>query len=300
MTERRTDMLAILFADIAKSTALYETLGDKLAQNLIGRCILLLSEVTIRHQGRVIKTIGDEVMCTFPSASNAVEAAVEMQQALEDMTIDEKPEILPPNIYVGFHFGPVISEAGDVFGDAVNVAARMVQLAKERQIFTTEETVEILSPEHRESTRCVDKTTIKGKSGEIKIFEVVWERQDVTVMLDNSVQSVTLRYRLELNYGSQHLTVDEAKPSATLGRQPHNDIVVSDRRVSRSHARIEYRRGKFFLVDQSTNGTFALVQGKKSISLKRDETQLLGDGLIGLGREATADDPDLINYSIKM
>jgi len=53
-------------------------------------------------------------------------------------------------------------------------------------------------------------------------------------------------------------------------------------------------------VDQSTNGTFALAQGKKSVSLKRDETQLLGGGLIGLGREADADDPDLIEYSIKM
>ncbi len=300
MTERKTDMLAILFADIAKSTGLYESLGDKIAQNLIGRCILLLSDVTLRHQGRVIKTIGDEIMCTFPTANDAVEAAMEMQQSLEDLTIEENPEILPPNIYVGFHFGPVISEAGDVFGDAVNVAARMVQVAKERQIFTTEETVKMLAADHRENTRCVDKTTIKGKSGEVSIFEVVWERQDVTVMIDDSVEAVTQRYRLEVSYGSQHLTMDEGKPSATLGRQPHNDIVVNDRRVSRSHARIEYRRGKFFLVDQSTNGTFALIQGKKSISLKRDETQLLGDGLIGLGREATASDPDLIQYSVKM
>ena len=300
MTERKTDMVAILFADIAKSTTLYETLGDKVAQNLIGRCIMLLSEVTIRHMGRVIKTIGDEIMCTFPAAENAVEAAIEMQQSLEDLTIEENPEIMPPNIYVGFHFGPVIMEAGDVFGDAVNVAARMVQVAKERQIFTTEETVEMLLAEQRENTRCVDKTTIKGKSGEVSIFEVVWERQDVTVMLDSSLESVTQRYRLEVSYGGQGLTIDEERPTATLGRQPHNDIVVNDRRVSRSHARIEYRRGKFFLIDQSTNGTFALVQNKKSISLKRDETQLLGDGLIGLGREATADDPDLIHYSVKM
>jgi class 3 adenylate cyclase len=300
MTERKTDMLAILFADIAKSTTLYETLGDKIAQNLIGRCILLLSEVTLRHQGRVIKTIGDEIMCTVPTANDAVEAAIEMQQSLEDLTIEESPEILPPNIYVGFHFGSVIREAGDVFGDAVNVAARMVEVAKERQIFTTEETVEMLSPEYSENTRCVDKTTIKGKSGEISIYEVIWERQDVTVMLDNSMEAVTHRYRLELRYGSQQLTVDEGRPTATLGRQPHNDIVVNDRRVSRSHARIEYRRGKFFLVDQSTNGTFALVQKKKNISLKRDETQLLGDGVIGLGREADPDDPDLIDYSVKM
>jgi class 3 adenylate cyclase len=301
MTERKTDMVAILFADIAKSTSLYETLGDKIAQNLIGRCLMLLSDVTVRHGGRVVKTIGDEIMCTFSTPDDVVEAAMEMQQCLEDITIEENPEIAAPNIYVGFHFGPVINQGGDVFGDAVNVAARMVQVAKERQIFTTEDTVHMLADEHRANTRWIDKTTIKGKGGEINIYEVVWERQDVTVMLDeDSMRSPALRCRLEVTYAGQEMTIDESRPAAALGRQPHNDIVVNDRRASRSHARIEYRRGKFFLIDQSTNGTFALVQGKKQISLKRDEAQLLGEGKIGLGREATADDPDLISYVIKM
>ena len=301
MTERKTEMVAILFADIAQSTALYETLGDKIAQNLIGRCLMLLSDVTIRHGGRVIKTIGDEIMCTFSTPDEVVEAAMEMQHCLEDITIEEKPEIAAPNIYVGFHFGPVINEGGDVFGDAVNVAARMVQLAKERQIFTTEDTVNMLADKHRANTRWIDQTTIKGKGGEIKIYEVVWERQDVTVMLDeDAMKSPALQCRLELTYAGQELTIDESRPTATLGRQPHNDIVVNDRRVSRSHARIDYRRGKFFLVDQSTNGTFALIQGKKNLSLKRDEAQLLGDGKIGLGREATADGTDLIDFVIKI
>ena len=79
-----------------------------------------------------------------------------------------------------------------------------------------------------------------------------------------------------------------------------NDVVVNDNRVSRSHAKIEYRRGKFVLIDQSTNGTFVLFQGKKPIDIKRDEAPLLGTGIISLGREVNPDSPLSIHYSIKM
>jgi len=85
-----------------------------------------------------------------------------------------------------------------------------------------------------------------------------------------------------------------------MGRQSHNDVIVNDNRVSRTHARIEYRRGKFVLVDQSSNGTFALIQGKKSISLKRDEATLLGNGIIALGREPDPDSPEIIRFAIKI
>ena len=299
MTTRKTVTLAILFADIAKSTHIYESLGDKIARSLISKCINIMSDTTERHHGTVIKTIGDEVMCTFPTADDAVEAAKDMHQALEEITIEEKPGYPPPNIYVGIHYGSVISEGGDVFGDAVNVAARMVSAAKQRQIITTEETIETLSEEHKSSSRCIDKTTIKGKSGEVKIYEVIWERQDVTVMLDSPMEAVTLKTHLELECHGQKLDVDESRPSITLGRQSHNDVVVNDNRVSRTHARIEYRRGKFVLVDQSTNGTFALIQGKKSISLKRDEATLLGNGIIALGREPNPDSPEIIRFAIK-
>jgi class 3 adenylate cyclase len=300
MTTRKTVTLAILFADIAKSTHLYESLGDKIARSIVAKCITIMSNATERHGGTVIKTIGDEVMCTFPTANDAVEAAKDMHQALEEIAIDEKPGYPSPNIYVGIHLGPVIGEGGDVFGDAVNVASRMVSIAKQRQIITTEETVEALSEEHKSSVRCIDKTTIKGKSGELKIYEVIWERQDVTVMLDSPMESVALRTRLEISYHDQTVKVDESQPSITLGRQNHNDVVVNDNRVSRTHARIEYRRGKFVLIDQSTNGTYALIQGKKNIVVKRDEATLIGHGIIALGREADPDSPDVIHYAIKL
>ena len=70
-----TATLAILFADISRSTQIYETVGDKAAQELVGDCLARLSEVTVQHQGTVIKKIGDEIMCTFPTANQALAAA---------------------------------------------------------------------------------------------------------------------------------------------------------------------------------------------------------------------------------
>lgn len=300
MTTRETVTLAILFADIAKSTHLYETLGDKRAQKLIGTCLSLFANITARHQGEVIKTIGDEIMCIFPTANDAVDAGVAMHQELEELTIEEMPGFPPPNIYVGIQWGPVIKDDNDVFGDAVNVAARMVAQAKQRQIITTEETVKELKPDHQETARCIDKTTVKGKSGEFKIYEVVWERHDMTVMVEESGEALTVKARMELSFYGRVVEVDQDRPSVTLGRQSHNDVVVNDNRVSRSHARIEYSRGRFILIDQSTNGTFMLIQGKKRVSLKRDEAQMLGSGIISLGREPDPDSPLAIQYAIKM
>ncbi len=296
---RITDILAILFADIAKSTHIYETLGNKVAKNLIDASISLLSKVTAKYQGTVIKTIGDEIMCTFPTANDAVEAAIEMHQSLEDMPFPENPDYGSPNIYVGIQFGTVIKEGGDVFGDAVNVAARMVALAKQRQIITTEGTLKLLSAERQSSARCIDKTTVKGKSGVLRIYEVIWEEDDLTVMVIDTPEIPITKIRLELTYQDQTIELDENRPSATLGRQMHNDVVVKDSRVSRSHARIEYNRGKFTLIDQSSNGTLVRIQGKKSVRLKREETQLLGNGVIGLGRVVTPESETAVHFAIK-
>jgi adenylate cyclase len=296
---QQTDTLAILFADIAKSTHIYETLGDETAKNLIDACFSLLSEVTVKYQGTVIKTIGDEVMCTFPTASDAVEAAIEMHQSLGDMPFPEKPDCSPPNIYVGIEFGTVIKEGGDIFGDTVDMAARMVALAKQRQIVTTEGTVKLLSAERQSSARCIDKTTVKGQSGEIRIYEVVWEAHDLKVMAATSAEIPTTKSRLELTHQGQAIVLDENRPSATLGRQRHNDVVVDDNRVSRTHARIEYNRGKFTLRDQSSNGTMMRVQDQKSILLRREEIQLQGNGVIGLGRDVTPESEIAIHFAIK-
>jgi adenylate cyclase len=289
--------LTVLFADISRSTQLYEILGDLPAQKLVADCLSLLSEVTVKYQGNVIKTIGDEVMCTFPDAELAAKAAKAMHRTLDEMPVSQGQGMSAPNIRVGLHLGQVILEGDDVFGDAVNVAARMVALAKARQILTTEKTVLALSREAQTSVRRIDTTMLKGKREELDIYEVIWEQQDVTVMMQDPLAATTLKARLKLRLSDHTLELDRNSPIATMGRHRDNDLVVDDILASRTHARIEYRRGRFILLDKSTNGTYLHAQGEESVCLRRDEHPLQGSGVIGLGRPLDADSPLAIHYS---
>lgn len=118
---------AVLFADVAGSTKLYEALGDKLAKKLVDEVLAALTIITRRHGGRVIKTIGDEAMCVFASAERGFYAAIDIQQKIDTVPVVSGSK---RRIRIGFHAGPVIEEKGDVFGDTVNTAARMSGLAR--------------------------------------------------------------------------------------------------------------------------------------------------------------------------
>ncbi|NOT81289.1 MAG: adenylate/guanylate cyclase domain-containing protein, partial [Gallionella sp.] len=72
---KQVEKLAVLFADVCGSTALYEKLGDGLARTLIADCLQTITEKALAHQGKITKTIGDEVMAVFPSAEDAFLAA---------------------------------------------------------------------------------------------------------------------------------------------------------------------------------------------------------------------------------
>ncbi len=295
-------LLAILFADIANSTRFYEVLGNEAARQMVGDCIAVLGQAAVDHGGTVIKTIGDEIMCTFPIADSAVEAAMAMNRNIASMPFKDAQGTLPLNIYVGIHSGPVIEEYHDVFGDAVNVAAHLVGLAKQRQIITTEETVRTLNPDHGNAASHIEDTMIKGKAGKLRIYEIMWEHKDETVMLDATLIAKTVEARMELRFEDQLLEIGPDHPYATLGRQDHNDLVVDDIRVSRTHARIEYRRGKFILIDQSTNGTYGIIKGGQEFKLKRDETFLWGNGVLSLGRRMESESSEkkpMLTYKIR-
>jgi class 3 adenylate cyclase len=288
--------VTILFADISRSTAIYEVLGDIKARQLIYACLSLMTDVTAKHNGSVIKTIGDEIMCTFPIANDAAAAAEAMQRGLKNTSQITNP----PNIRIGFHSGEVIKEDDDVFGDAVNVASRMADMAKPRQIVTTAKTINELSPYYQMRIRCIDRTFLKGKRGNISIYELIWEKNDATLIVRRSETSPVMTSRLKISLDSKVIEINEQRNCVTMGRQSHNDLVVQDTRASRSHARIELRRGKFYLIDeQSSNGTYLLAEKKESLRVRHDEVVLTGKGVIGLGSDVTPDSPDAIHFKIE-
>ncbi|MBS4096229.1 MAG: FHA domain-containing protein [Sulfuricella sp.] len=287
-----SNSLAILFADISGSTRLYETLGDQAALKQIGSCLGELERITRRHAGEVVKTIGDEILCAFPDAASAVEAAMAMQQALLD-------ESGPLHIRVGLHFGEVIREGGDVFGDAVNLAARLTVLAAADQVITSRATADNLPSHLRANIRQLGQTMVKGKRDAVEICEVVWNNDAEMTLMPTMLPGVaarTVRIGITLNHSGRKLTLSGQQPVANVGREKDNDLVVDDPMASRRHARIELRNGKFVLVDQSTNGTY-VVQGGKTFFLHREELPLAGSGYFTLGHKAPANVPEAVHYS---
>ncbi len=291
--------LAILFADVSGSTRLFETLGDNTARMRVAECLDTLTEVTLTHSGTVIKTIGDEIMCTFPTAEDAANAANDMQEAMEeDITEGVGDAATAITIRIGFHFGPAIMEEGDVFGDAVNVAARMAAQAKGKQIITTESTVEMLSPLLRSSSRFVDRAPIKGKKDEINIYELIWQAEDVTRMVASvNAEEEAPAVKLKVCYHDKEIILDKERSSLVMGRSQNCDLSIREKLASRQHVRIELRRDKYFIIDQSTNGTHVLSKDNEASFLRREEMPLQASGKISLGRAFSEGPEEFVTFA---
>ncbi len=292
--------LAILFADVVGSTHLFEVMGDLKARDMVATCIDVMRTATEQHHGTVIKTIGDEVMSTFPTADDALNAAGQMQKqivARSELKVDGQPV----SIRIGCHFGPVVLDSRDIFGASVHTANRMTSQAKAGQIITTSATVERLSPEWRASVRQIDVATIRGQGGEIALYEVLWQTEDVTSMVPaiaiTSRERSNKGLRLRLRYQGQEVVVTDGRANITMGRAEENDLVVKGNLISRLHARVEFNRNKFMLIDQSTNGTFVLGKDGEEAFVRRDSMQIRGEGLIGLGKAPDSNSSQVIRYT---
>jgi hypothetical protein len=189
-------------------------------------------------------------------------------------------------IRIGCHYGPVVQEQNDIFGAAVHTANRMTSQAKSKQIVISGFTVEQMSPELRNQSRQIDVATVRGRLDEVALFELVWQPEEATSMLptiewENKGRRAS---KLLLNFRDSTVEVSDRRKSINLGRADDNDLVIKGNLISRIHAKIEMRRGKFVLIDQSTNGTFLQdVQGQ-AVMIRRDSTELGKEGTIGLGR----------------
>jgi len=284
---------AVLFMDVSDSTRLYDALGDTAAFGVVRQCLELCQDVVKELNGRVVKTIGDGAMCVFPDAGSAVQAACEMQLRL--LNPHEQPGA-QLTIRIGVHYGPVLVEGDDVYGDTVNVAARMLEFAAGGQIITTETTVGLLSSQQREATRRLDALPVKGKDIEIGVCEVLWQSGSDRTLMPSRIDTTLARAglaRLRLLHGEREIMV---VLSITIGRDPKNGICLADRLASRRHAYIERRKNKFALVDRSSNGTYVLIEGGQHFVLRREEMVLTGNGLITFGHRPQGSDDEMVKF----
>jgi class 3 adenylate cyclase len=278
--------LATLFADVAGSTRLYERFGDAIAHAAIDDCLSAMKAATQAFGGRTIKTIGDELMAVFPTAEAACQAAIEMQWRVEE---------LPPvgdaalSIRIGFHYGAAVEHEGDVFGDSVNVAARLTEVANPRQIIASGQVTAELPPALATGTRRLWPMPLKGKTEPIDVVEVLWTGdEEATATLSAQFQAQRAPLRLRLRYRDQEVIVDDVRSKVEIGRDPVNELVVDAPNVSRVHARVEWRRDKFVLTDLSTNGTYVMDALNQETRLRREEFILDGDGKLSFGRSLSA------------
>lgn len=293
------DFVAVLFADVADSMHLYDIFGDARAKRAVDDCLDAVRVVVDQYGGQVVKTIGDELMCVLPDADKACLAGGDMQL---------RTRALPPldghqrAIRVGFHAGLVIRENGDVFGDTVNLAARMTRVAKAGQIITTRVTAELLSPILRGAIRRVAAVSIKGKDEHVDVVEVVWQAGDEMTLVASTSPMLSRPMRLDLTCGDTRVVMDASVSRVVIGRDANCHLVVQDLKASRQHACIELRQGKFFLLDQSTNGTFVWFDDQARVVLRREEMMLQRSGWIAFGSAVdetpNADVRDVVRFCL--
>lgn len=293
MVERARTWLATLFADIAGSTRLYERFGDQAAHAAVEQCLDQLKEAAAEFDGRTVKTIGDEIMAVFPDAERACLAAAEMQWRVQELPALEGERI---EIRIAFHFGSAVERDGDVFGDSVNVAARLSELAKPRQIITSAQALASLSDQMAAGARRLWPIAVKGRSQPVDLYEILWDSADATVTMSAQFTPPRIPTRLRLMYRGTEVTVDARRAEVSIGRDIGNDVVVDARNASRVHARVEWRRDKFVLIDISTNGTFVATSDGTETRLRREELILDGDGNISFGHANGAGQRNCVEY----
>lgn len=276
----------VLFADVSGSTKLYETVGDATAHAAIDLCVKLFSALTTQHGGRVVKTIGDEVMSLFPDAASAGTAARDIQLSIHDMAPVDKVRL---GVRIGLHYGPVLERDGDVFGDTVNLAARLTEMASRGQIITSMETADLFAPIQKMDCRRLYAIPVKGKEEEVGICEMMWSDTDDATQVVAQHATTDAGDSLRLVYRTRVINLGAERRSVVLGRDSTADLVVADRMASRAHCEIEQRQDKFVLSDRSANGTYVSIDGDREIVLRREEAMLRGHGFITLGQSrATA------------
>ncbi|MFW5969317.1 MAG: adenylate/guanylate cyclase domain-containing protein [Halofilum sp. (in: g-proteobacteria)] len=292
--------VSVLFADIGDSTALYEALGDSEAHRVVTRVLETLAGVAERHGGTVVKEIGDEIMVTLDTVEAAAAAACDMHEALEDRN-EHDPAKTRVSVRIGLFHGPVITDTEDIYGDTVNIAARMVEQAKARQIVLPRATARTLPDEFRRSTRFIDYATIRGK-GEVELVELLWEHDDLTLMAgtDRPVDAPAWTAgRLRVRYGECEVILDASRTVLVLGRNRVCNLRIDEPLASRQHIRIERRNDRFFLVDQSTNGTWLRQTDGSEHFIRRSEFPLVDAGRISLGRPLDDDKAKTVEFMVE-
>lgn len=284
--------IAILFADIGGSTKLYESIGDAEAHKLVARSLQRMEVAIQNNSGTLLRTVGDAALASFPNCDMAFHAA---------KSIQEQHSTSQLSVRIGFHYGPVIPDKGDVYGNAVNIAARVASLANLNEITTTETSVLLMSSALRQKAALLDFIQVKGINDPLPVYRLFWRPEDESVTAIQTAVSISIRnpsnVELELSYRGHSFLVNQQNPLVTIGRTEECTLIVDNDCASRNHASIELIQGKFYLQDQSTNGTYIVKTEQSPLFIRRESITLDQSGKIGAGWMPSTDDTDIIYFT---
>ena len=271
----------VLFADIADSSGLYERIGNEAAYDRVNRCLKAMQRVIKHTGGDVVKLTGDGVMAVFDEANGAVDASIAMSMELGELPTGGEHRI---DIRIGFHLGPVVNTGDDLFGETVNAAARLCELAAPGTAVTTAETAGMMSRPNYRKLREIPTRPLKGINRSFELLELVCDDATKVTAVFAGLDFAFNPASLELVFNGEVRTIDEGAHRVTMGRDPAADLVLSSTHASRRHCMIEERSGKFVLVDSSSNGTYVVGEDGRALRLRREELVLSGRGWITFGR----------------
>ena len=276
---------AVIFAELIGAAELYARAGDAAAQEAIARAFEKLEQTAGSHKARIVKRVGGRLMLLAESADAAARVAVAMQAAAGDF---REPGGGGLGLGVGFHYGPVIQNEADVFGDTVNTAARLVEQAARGQVLLSAETAEGVGSLYRRSIRRLYSVQLKGLQQELALCEIVWRADEPATFYPFDAAAEPTRAKLKLKYRGTKLVLRRTLEAVTMGRDPGCGLVIDDEHASRHHCTVQRRHDHFVLADKSTNGTFVTVEGEDEVVLQRDEFTLRKHGWISFGQPRSA------------
>jgi len=280
----------VVFVDLTGSARLFEAMGNVRATATVTHLVQWIGSGCELHGGRVVKTLGDGLFAIFPESSSAVAAVIELQRDHQKRVMTW-PEPLRMELQIGVARGDVVKVAGDFYGDAVNLASRLSDLAGPGQIWASEAVVSELQ-EGEVRHRNLGPIAIRGKNETPVVYRIDWH-EDLSLFLTmpaaltSQVSRDSAFGQIELSWLDTTSKFDAGQLPIHLGRIDEAHFVINDPRVSRLHARIELRQGSCVLTDISTYGTWVRFHDSGGVSneiaLRREECVLYGRGEISLG-----------------
>lgn len=297
----------VVFTDLFGSTGAFEALGNVKATKAVTQVTSWIAKVIESHGGRVVKMLGDGVLSLFEHSPDAINAVVEIQRKHQkSMTLLAPADRMP--IRIGVASGDVELVAGDCYGDAVNVAARLSDLSGPHQIWANHLALQDAHESAGVRFRILGPINIRGRAEPCSVFQVDWQEDlstDFLTMqacLDPEIESGSkdsLGGQIELTWLDVSKTFKSFELPIHIGRISQGDFVITDPRVSRTHARVDWRNGSVMLVDLSSYGCWVRFSGGGSdLLLRRSECVLHGQGEIALGTSFADLSAPVVSFSV--